>query len=435
VSPLPASMNFKLSLKPTRGEHGEYQVNGAVSGTASGGGDDGASSEGPWQIHIEPVAAVHMAHPGEGKRPKISIRGGELKYADGHVTIRLDAETGRIIDLRCSAGTWIKHEFLVGRLEQGAFDKTASMLRAKGQAYRNCYEEQHKIGSAWNFTITQIEKQPVVQSAPELMIYCRVARQVQSSQTLAVLWSRWVELMGEDASTFGLAKKDLSREFRIPAEFSSKQDDMAAAVDTGLLAVPAMADLMFPRGSWPWTISREACFWELKEQLYAGQADQAAALAANEFRRMAAGQVGPLGALALAQSMKQLESPDAAQASAIGNWGISMLSQEAFANDVSLVTEGDSGLALVCRAGAETLCRMSPEEQDQLIGLLPAELQEPATRIAKRHREQPNEPIGATIQAALVESWNDGLRDVVQAELREVSTEVAKKPGAAESVK
>jgi hypothetical protein len=190
-----------------------------------------------------------------------------------------------------------------------------------------------------------------------------------------------------------------------------------------------MADLMFPRGSWPWTVSREACFWKLREPLYGDQKDQAAALAANEFRRMAAGPIGPLGALALAQGMKQLESADAQQVSAIGNWGMSMLSQEAFAKDVSLVTKGDDGMALACRAATEQLGKLSEEQQGAIIELLPEELRETAARIATRRKEHPNEPAAATIQATLIESWNGGLRDVVQAKLQDVVTEVAKGPG------
>jgi len=86
-------------------------------------------------------------------------------------------------------------------------------------------------------------------------------------------------------------------------------------------------------------------------------------------------------------------------------------------------------MALVCRAATEQLGKLSEEEQGTIIDLLPDELQETAARIAKRRKEHPNEPAGATIQATLVESWNNGLHDVVQAELRGVATEVAKKPG------
>ena len=363
VSPLPASMTFSLNIKPTRGEKGEYQVTAVVGGGAKAP-DRGDVAQGPWQIQVEPVAVLHLAHRKEGKRPKIAMRGGELTYSDGLLNLRLDAETGRLKELRCTAGNWIKRDFLVGRLEQGAFDKTAGMLRTKGQAYRNWYDEQHKIGSSWDFTLAQIEKQPVIAASPELTMYCHLARQLRSSQTLALLYRRWVELTGIDPTDSGVAKVDRCRQFSIPQTFSSKDDEIAATIDNSLFGVPAMADLMFSRGSWPWTISREACFWKLREQLYGKQSDQAAALAANEFRRMAAGQVGPLGALALAQSMKQLESADAQQTTAIGNWGISLLSQEAFAKDVSLVTEGDSGIALVCRAATEQLGKLSDEEQE-----------------------------------------------------------------------
>ena len=218
-------------------------------------------------------------------------------------------------------------------------------------------------------------------------MYCHLARQLRSSQTLALLYGRWVELTGVDPTDAGVAKVDRCRQFNIPQTFSSKDDEIAATIDNSLVGVPAMADLMFSRGSWPWTVSREVCFWKLREQLYGKQPDQAAALAANEFRRMAAGQVGPLGALTLAESMKELESADAQQTSAIGSWGMSMLSQEAFAKDVSLVTEGDSGLALICRAATEQLGKLSEEEQEAIIELLPDELQETAARIAKRRKE------------------------------------------------
>src|SRR5262249_7231784 len=305
-----------------------------------------------------------------------------------------------------------------GRLEKGAFDKTAQTVRTKGQAYRNWYDEQHKIGSSWDFALAQIEKQPVVAASTELTMYCHLARKLRSSQTLAVLYGRWVELTGIDPTEADVAKVDRCRQFKIPQTFSTKDDEVAATIDNSLFEVPAMADLMFPRGSWPWTVSREACFWKLRELLYGNQKDQAAALAANEFRRMAAGARAPLGALALAQGMTQLESADAQQVIAIGNWGMSMLSQEAFAKDVSLVTEGDDGMALVCRAATEQLGKLSEQEQETIIGLLPDGLQEPAAQIAKRRKEHPNEPAGATIQATLVEGWNNGLRDVVQADFQ-----------------
>jgi hypothetical protein len=425
VSPLPASLGFALNVKPARGENGEYQLSAIVGGAKRA--DREGAIEGPWQVQIDPITAVYLAHRKEGKRPKIAIRGGELTYSEGLVTVRLDAETGRLKELKCTAGNWIKRDFLFGRLEQGAFDKTAVALRTQGQTYRNWYDEGHKIGSGWDFALTQIEKQPIISASPELTMYCHLARQLRSSQTLALLYARWVELTAVDPTD--TAKVDRCRQFYIPQTFSSQDDELAATIDNSLFEVPAMSDLMFTRGTWPWTIAREACFWKLREPLYGKQSDQATALAANEFRRMAAGGVGPLGALALAQSMKELESADPKQTSAISNWGMSMLTQEAFAKDINLITEGDSGMALLCRAATEQLGKLSEEEQEAIIELLPEEFRESAARIAKRRKEHPNETAGATIQATLVESWNNGLHDVVQAELRDAGTEVAKKPG------
>ena len=436
VSPLPDSMTFRLKVVPVLGERGEYQMTAVVgaSSQASEGGSNGG--EGPWQIQVEPVVALQLAHHKEGKRPKISVRNGELSYSDGHINLRLDAATGQLKELRCTAGNWIKRDFLVGRLEQGAFDKTASALRATGQPFQNRYDERHRIGSGWDFALSEIEKQPLVKETPELAMYCRLARQLRTSQTLALIWSRWLELAGEDAASFGIAKTDRAREFRIPTSFASvKKDEMAATLDNSLPGVPAMADLLFARGSWPWTISREATFWKLRERLDGSQAGAAAAMMANEFRRMAGGPVGPLGALALAESIKQLESGDQRQISAIGSWGASLLSQEAFLQDVKLTTDGDSSLAVACRAMTEYLGKLSDEEQQAVIAVLPDGLQKTAARIAKRRKEQPAEPPGVTIEATLLDSWNGGLRDVVAAELHEMETQVATSPDGKKNVK
>ena len=214
---------------------------------------------------------LHLAHRKEGKRPKIAIRGGELTYSDGLLNLRLDAETGRLKELRCTAGNWIKRDFLVGRLEQGAFDKTAGTLRTQGQAYRNWYDEGHKIGSSWDFTLD---------ANREAADRCRFAgthdvlpfgSAAAIEPDVGALYGRWVELTGVDPTDAGVAKVDRCRQFNIPQTFSSKDDEIAATIDNSLFEVPAMADLMFSRGSWPWTISREACFWKLREQLYGKQ--------------------------------------------------------------------------------------------------------------------------------------------------------------------
>ncbi len=65
---------------------------------------------------------------------------------------------------------------------------------------------------------------------------------------------------------------------------------------------------------------------------------------------------------------------------------------------------------------------------EAIINLLPDGLQSSAARIATRRKEHPTEPAAATIQATLLESWNTGLREVVQAELNGIVTEMAKAP-------
>src|SRR4029078_1798505 len=110
----------------------------------------------------------------------------------------------------------------------GSVEKLAGTLRPKGQTYRNCYDERHKIGSAWDFAIAQIEKQPVIAASTELTMYCHLARQLRSTQTLALLYDRWVELTGIDPTDLNVAKTDCCRQFSIPQP-TSHQDDRKPA--------------------------------------------------------------------------------------------------------------------------------------------------------------------------------------------------------------
>jgi hypothetical protein len=65
------------------------------------------------------------------KRKRPVLCGSELTYSDSHLNCD-SIGTGR--EGAAVPRNWIKRDFLVGRLEQGAFDKTAGRCGTKGQS-------------------------------------------------------------------------------------------------------------------------------------------------------------------------------------------------------------------------------------------------------------------------------------------------------------
>ena len=253
----PTSVILDLKIKPTHNESGEFQMCLGIGAAINKGKYRDANLNGPWAIHVEPVALLHLAHKKDGRKPR--VRNGEFKYSDGYLKLRLDAQTGRLLDLQFTNPELGGKNLLVARLEQGAFDKTMSTLHADAKDFKNLCDSNDKAGSFFLFTLAQIEKQPVVQETPKFASYCRIARQLQSNPLLARLWNRW-RTSDDEVQSVNTAKDVGSPQFTIPSTDLEEVDSWTGFIANLLQVGPAIADAMFPRSSWPWTISRETCF-------------------------------------------------------------------------------------------------------------------------------------------------------------------------------
>jgi hypothetical protein len=427
AAPQPSSMVLDLKVKTSRDEQGGYEVAATCGTSMCNAEKEDFKANGPWRVHVEPVALLHLAHADEEKRPRISIRNGELKYSHGYFKMRLDAATGRLIEIKIPNSIWGSSNLLVARLEAGALEKTVSTLRRDGKDFKNMYDENHKFGSAFQFAMALVEKQPVVSKTPQLAANCRLLRQLQANPELGRLWGQWMDSLGIDPAA-GSANPSAARtSFAIPIPPTIKASEISEA-DQYLAFAPLLADLMFPRGSWPWTLAREVCFLRFSEGVADASPEQNTAMWGLEFARLGGQDVGPIGALVLAKSYALLEAKDSPYAGALAVWAMSTLSREAFLKDARLATEGDTGLAVICRAVAEEFAKLSPADQSQILEGLPDNVQQAMKSFAKRRADQPSEPVGVALQHALLQTWDTGLKDLVQAEFRQMTDEIAKSP-------
>jgi len=425
VAPMPTRTHFKFVVKPTRGENGEYTIACVLTAAAS---NDAEAHEKPCVVDIQPVAMLHLAHKKGGGRHRLSVQKGELKYTDSLTTLRLDAETGRLIEFRLEEPGFGKRALVVARLEQDAFDKTAGRLRADGQAFANLYDELRQRGSTFQYVMAGIEKQPSVKDSPELLAWCHLARRVEANTQFRALCDRWLALKGSppaDSTTAATARR---ASFVIPAELQCEDDGVDAYIDSCLLAAPLFADEMFPRGSWPWTLVREIAFLRFKD----GQPDQPDgerdARMANEFRRAWSLDSGPISALVVMMTYQDLKLIESSLPEMLARRGAETISAESFLRDVRLATEGEHGLAVLCQAVAEEFGKLAAEDQKRVIDSLPATWRAPVDRFAKRRAGQPAEPVGRAMESVLVETWQSGLDKIVAAKLSSLSTEIARKP-------
>ena len=316
-------------------------------------------------------------------------------------------------------------DFITARLESGAYDKAVKDLHERGGAFENAYDSRQPTASTIKFAIEQIEKQPVVKLTPTLLFGCRVANRLQSNKLFTRMWDRALN-PGNVATAGEIAAKaaDWKQPFDIPTAIQSGgDDDFAGIVRDISRSVPLAADLMFPRGSWPWTIAREPVFLQFAEETADATPKHGETMWAEEFGRLANEEVGPFGAILLAKYYqffeKSLESENAA---AIAQWGLHDLSDEACLRDIHLMANGDLGLAPVCRTAADEFGKESALEQYQLMSGLPKVWKQALQRLAKRRADNPVESVSKSIHEAFLESWHAGLKDYAETEMRSMTT-------------
>jgi hypothetical protein len=271
----------------------------------------------------------------------------------------------------------------------------------------------------------QIERQPAIQSSEQSASLCRGVQGILQSaefQTLLVNWSIYAERQ---------AGVDKGSAFRLSPNCT------LGKLDSFVYYAPAVADTMFPRGSMPWTLLRETCFWRFSNGTAGESPEVFRKMAGRELHRLqGTDHSGPVSHLLLAKALRKV-FPDSPQfAAQIAGQGFTELSDEDFLKDAKLLTHGDHGIAVACRAVVGHLSKQSATDQQQILELLPENWRAPLAQIMLRLNEPTNEPVDEAIAHVLLETWHNGLRESVAAELRSMSTEVAQAqipddPGAA----
>ena len=407
------SVQFQLSFTRSTNDNGE-PAGSMMTGFAFKDNDDPIAPA--WKIHADPAEIVHMAH-----RPNY-----ETKIHDGKLTISgyggqfdFDAASGRFLRARGSGTDRARKVTYDMHFEPHAFDASIAEINKRGNSIANSCAQERVITSSLDFVLRQLKHQPPVQNDPTLRNAIQLVSFLRSLSCCDELLNKSGGDLASSQHAPTIGRDD--RPFEIPNSLPQPDDGMEKLIANLRQVAPLLSDELFPRGSWPWTLSRE-----LSLRNFAGDADDDferlnRRLEIEELERAATGsEMGPLGALIFVSSLQNTHPTIAVADHSVGIASRLLidLSDEACLKDARLLSDGNHKLAMFCREATQKFGELPEPEQQLLISMLPRSAHQTLTRLAARRKQFPTEPVGDSINQALVESWRSGLRDSVESTLR-----------------
>jgi len=288
------------------------------------------------RLELAPVFFVALAHPREGlcriEQGILSVR--RDTDADPKSEITADAATGRLISWRLSSHT--NDIRLVLRCEEGAFARVLREVAAGSAAFTNALDQRHP----WSSSLAMLGRDlraTLEQDFPEASDWLgeSLGGRVNAKDLLEAVtvledlpWSKLFAPL--DFSPDAPSEPDTGEDF--PLVLNGSLPSLGAGSEWVRLLGGMMlraSDALWPRGSWPWAVMRDATF------LAAGEARWVT----NDTARLAqAEDTGPLGCLIAAHALGRF---DPRLALAFSQQGAARTTPAALQADLRLLLRGE----------------------------------------------------------------------------------------------
>lgn len=354
-------------------------------------GGDGKTADIPVQtaFSFQPCAFLGFA---QEYNAKCAWSGnGVLTIENETAQWRIDAASGRVREGRLrkeSAKPWaVQIEFKPGALQ----DELESVAAASAGYKNECHATEPGFVSLLRFLVTD-----------DLLfdLYGKEPPDASARAALLKLFDKTVLPWLNTTDWPGATKT--GEEFKVPDELATHTQAKIASF------VLFLAEGLFPRESWPWTLACETAWVYLGKTEYTDY----------QLRRFWADEeAGPLAHLAAAHS--PFVAPDIREAFAA--MGLQKLTKEQLRHDCRFLWEGDDALPKCMDALAKAVCVLDEEECRALMILLPLEDAYAAEGI-RMLREKRNRAIAESVPAALDAMWLSGLQTRLQSGLTAAKT-------------
>jgi hypothetical protein len=378
-------------------------------------GKNDRSAEHPGGVRVEPVALLRLVHLPE---TNVELSDGELTLRLEGLELVIDEATGQLRSLQVATFPLIGVSTIYLEARSGAVAEMVKRARSRADEFPNQHDVANPVVSVLCFGLEQCERQPFIAKQSSRLSFCRAARQLIESRELREALAEMRSDSRDNDDGHNLPKFQIA-----DVQNADGSDWFAKTLPYG----PSTADVLFPHGSMPWTLVREYCFWRLSSGQADENFDEFKKQTKRELNRVLSDDMGPISHVLLARAFHSISSDSPKFGAAVAQKGLAELSDAAIAKDVELLTNGDQGLAVACRAGTELLGKMSEEDQRQLLELVPEDFRAVIRQLIVRRGEKPDEPPADAMKHVLMETWHSGLRDAVEAELRSLSVQIAEK--------
>jgi hypothetical protein len=323
-----------------------------------------------------------------------AVRDGVLSYRKGDVVFRIDATSGRLLDV-----TGPTVSFSLSHAE-GALEREAQSLEAENPCPNN-YDPKFAGASALSFGYSHLLLVPQVRAGltPEQRARAVSAiGKLLSPQLLAALYEPALPPQPDKDSTFGIPP------------------DIAIMLGNGdplslvTLFVP-FVNFACERGEWPWTLARQAIM------LYARHGEH---FSGEMNRVLNLPNTGPLGHYAAAE-LCAWAAPDGAAAVARRALAPAVFDEERFIAESRFLLRDGSVLAATVTQLVRNLQGMDASEIDALrtaLGATAGEALHGLWLVVQAHR---NDPPGMMMDAIEKDYWNGGLKAALEARLKQIA--------------
>ena len=348
------------------------------------------------KLRLAPVAFVDLAHdPKYGLR----LREGVVESAAPGTRIRIDAATGRPLEVRVSTpdGSY------AARAERGALARMAAGLEADT---RESFDEAAPVGSVARFGLGLLcAYQSAVAPGVDTERSLRAAEAVRSLLTPEVTEPLERAFLarfpaGALAGKAGHGSGQRPVRFLIPPEFGA--GPVSPQGFGALIALPYV-NTLFPRGSWPWTVTREMLL------VTGGRPSESAGEVSRVF---ASPDTGPLGFLVCAEILARADSKSAAL---FARRGLGRLAPEHFERDWRALLDDEKAAPQFLARVVRRLGELPPADVEALAAVLSPKQGAALRRVAEMSRAAGR--AGGDPGALPRVLWDDGLRHYVEARL------------------
>jgi hypothetical protein len=412
---------FTLTIAGQGREGDEYRSQLNMKAGVRSVSEDEEPPASPWTAEVEPVAIVNFAHR---KDARTVIEDGVLTVANDLGELRIEAATGRILNWSMNSAEGSGSV----AFRRGEFERMRQEIESRSADLTEMFNPEAKLRSLAAFALESALTQPCIRNQPSL-------------EALGFRFRAHFEQGGDDPLTTAVANYwpgslDNGRPERgkfvippYPVKFASDW-----GMDEVLRCGPAIADALFPRDSWPWTLARESSFLAA-DGFQSGDLFSKAA-AQDLWRTFADPNTGPVGQWIILQIARSQGSTDDFLAK-LANKALQKWDAADVSHDIELLTRGDHGLVRLTRAAVEIYGDLPDADRSLLANYLPEPWSGMSQRLIARRAAHPDETPEQAVEAVLQEAWQTGYSDFLKSDLRklagvadEPAIEVADRPEA-----